>query len=165
MPNGELISEKVTNWTLTTPRARLVLPVGAAYGNDPARVIEVLEEIGPGYPLALDEPPPMAIFTGFGDSSLDFELRVWLGAFDQLLQARSELAAAIARRFAEEGIEIPFPQRDLHLRSVDEGVTGALRPGRQETAAGATPAVREGDHEATQGDTPEQATGRSDAEG
>lgn len=119
VPNGDLIAEKVTNWTLTTPRARLVLPVAAAYGSDPARVIEVLEEVGKEYPLALEEPAPMAIFTGFGESSLDFELRVWLGAFEQLLEARSEVAAAVVRRFADEGISIPFPQRDLHLRSVD----------------------------------------------
>jgi small-conductance mechanosensitive channel len=115
VPNGDLISQKVTNWTLSTPRARLVLPISAAYGSDPARVIELLEEIGRAYPPALDDPAPMAIFTSFGESSLDFELRVWLAAFDQLLEARSELAAAIARRFAEEGIVIPFPQRDVHL--------------------------------------------------
>ncbi len=115
VPNGELISQKVTNWTLSTPRARLVLPISAAYGTDPARVIELLEEIGRAYPPALGDPAPMAIFTSFGESSLDFELRVWLAAFDQLLKARSELAAAVTRRFAEEGIVIPFPQRDVHL--------------------------------------------------
>jgi small-conductance mechanosensitive channel len=129
VPNGELIASKVTNWTLSTPRARLVLPVGAAYGSDPARVIAVLEEVGRAYPLALGEPPPMAIFTGFGDSSLDFELRVWLGAFEQLLQAKSELASAIVQRFASEGISIPFPQRDLHLKSVDPGAGGRLGGG------------------------------------
>jgi len=127
VPNADLISEKVVNWTLSTPRARLVLPVSAAYGTDPERVIQVLEEVGKGYSLALDDPPPMAIFTGFGDSSLDFELRVWLEAFEQQLQARSDLAAAITRRFAAEGLEIPFPQRDLHLRSVDQGVPRTWR--------------------------------------
>lgn len=136
VPNGNLIAEKVTNWTLTTPKARLVLPVGVAYGNDPARVIEVLEEIGRGYPLALEDPPPMAIFTGFGDSSLDFELRVWLGAFEQLLQTRSELASAILRGFAEEGIVIPFPQRDLHLRSVEPEAAGQLGGGSEEGSRG-----------------------------
>ena len=140
VPNGDLISQQVINWTLTTPRARLVLPVSVAYGNDPAQVIEMLEEIGAGYSLALDEPAPMAIFTGFGESSVDFELRVWLAAFDQLLKARSELAALVTRRFAEAGVEIPFPQRDLHVRSVGEGVTGALRPGRSgEAGAGPRP--------------------------
>ncbi|HSL81549.1 MAG TPA: mechanosensitive ion channel domain-containing protein, partial [Thermoanaerobaculia bacterium] len=124
VPNGDLIAQRVTNWTLTTPKARLVLPVGVAYGNDPARVIEVLEGLAGEFPLALQEPPPMAVFTGFGESSLDFELRVWLGAFEQLLRARSELASAIVRRFAEEGIEIPFPQRDLHLRSGAEEAGG-----------------------------------------
>jgi len=165
VPNGDLISQQVINWTLTTPRARLVLPVSVAYGNDPAQVIEMLEEIGAGYSLALDEPAPMAIFTGFGESSVDFELRVWLAAFDQLLKARSELAALVTRRFAEAKVEIPFPQRDLHVRSVGEGVTGTLRPGRSgEAGAGPTEATgsvessepagrktaREGDHEATE---------------
>ncbi len=115
VPNGDLISEKVTNWTLSSPRARLVLPVSAAYGTDPGRVIALLEEIGRAHPRALAEPAPMAVFTAFGESSLDFELRVWLAAFDQLLAARSELASAIAARFGEEGIVIPFPQRDVHL--------------------------------------------------
>jgi small-conductance mechanosensitive channel len=129
VPNGDLIAQRVTNWTLTSPKARLVLPVGVAYGNDPARVIEVLEGVARDYPLGLEEPAPMAVFTGFGESSLDFELRVWLGAFEQLLQARSELGAAVVRRFAEEGIEIPFPQRDLHLRSVAEEEGGRLTDG------------------------------------
>lgn len=118
VPNGDLIAEKVTNWTLTTPRARLVLPVSVAYGTDPERVITLLEERGRAYSLSLDEPAPMAIFTSFGESSLDFELRVWLADFEQLLRARSELAAIIARSFAEEGITIPFPQRDLHVKEM-----------------------------------------------
>jgi small-conductance mechanosensitive channel len=128
IPNGDLISEKVVNWTLTTPRARLAVPVSVAYGNDPERVIEVLQELGREYELAQQEPAPMAIFTGFGDSSLDFELRIWLRAFDELLRARSELAARIVRRLADEGIEIPFPQRDLHLRSVPPEASEGLRP-------------------------------------
>ncbi len=134
VPNGDLISQKVTNWTLSTPRARLVLPVSAAYGTEPQRVIELLEAIGRAYPPALDDPPPMAIFTRFGDSSLDFELRVWLGSFDQLLKARSELAAAVTSRFAEEGIVIPFPQRDVHLdrpAPEPEPAPGAPRPDPQ----------------------------------
>jgi len=91
----------------------------------------VLEEVGRSYPLALEDPPPMAVFTAFGESSLDFELRVWLGAFEQLLEARSTLAAAITRRFAAEGIEIPFPQRDLHLRTVEpEAATGLSGRGK-----------------------------------
>jgi potassium-dependent mechanosensitive channel len=120
VPNADLISEKVTNWTLTTPSVRLVMPIGVAYGNDPARVIEVLAEVAGEHPLSLADPPPMAIFTGFGESSLDFELRVWLGAFDHLLQARSELASALVRRFGKEEITIPFPQRDVWLRQVED---------------------------------------------
>lgn len=115
IPNGDLIAEKVTNWTLSSPKARLVLPVSAAYGNDPERVLAILTEIGSAFPRALAEPAPAATFQGFGESSLDFDLRVWLAAFDEMLAARSELGAAVARRFAAEGIVIPFPQRTVHV--------------------------------------------------
>lgn len=122
IPNGDLISEKVVNWTLSTQKARLVFPVGVAYGNDPARVIELLEEVGRSLPESLDDPAPVAVLVRFGDSSLDFELRVWLDAYDQLFPARSSLATLVHRRLLAEGVEIPFPQRDVHLK--EGGRTG-----------------------------------------
>jgi potassium-dependent mechanosensitive channel len=125
VPNADLVSEKVTNWTLSSPTARIILPVGVAYGSSISRVLEILVDSAFAHAAVLKEPPPEALFVGFGDSSLDLELRVWVGNIRQRLQVRSVVLTEVERRLAEAGIEIPFPQRDLHLRSVDEE---ALRP-------------------------------------
>ncbi|HSJ23952.1 MAG TPA: mechanosensitive ion channel domain-containing protein [Longimicrobiales bacterium] len=127
VPNADLVSEKVVNWTLSNPVARVILEVGAAYGSDVGRVLQILGEAGSAHPDVLPDPPPSALFVGFGDSSLDFELRVWVREIRQRLEVRSAVLTEIERRFAEAGIEIPFPQRDLHLRSVDENAAGRLR--------------------------------------
>ncbi len=119
VPNSDLISEKVSNWTLSTSRARIVVPVGVAYGSNVPLVMKVLDEVARQHPEVLEEPPPSPIFTAFGDSSLDFQLRVWVADISHRLVVRSEILQAIDRRFRSEGIEIPFPQRDLHLRSSD----------------------------------------------
>jgi small-conductance mechanosensitive channel len=119
VPNGNLISNEIFNWTLSDSRRRLEIPVGVAYGTDPGRVLELLVEAAGTVPLALAEPAPYALFTGFGDSSLDFELRAWC-LFDDSLSTQTALRVAIVRALAEAGIEIPFPQRDLHLRSVTD---------------------------------------------
>ena len=125
VPNGDLVSEKVTNWTLSNPVTRLVLPVGVAYGSDLETVFGILYAVAEDHPAVIPQPAPQALFMGFGDSSLDFELRVWVREVLQRPLARSSLLTEIDRRFREAGIEIPFPQRDLHLRSVDAGVIGA----------------------------------------
>lgn len=122
VPNSQLISETVTNWTLTSSVARAVVPVGVAYGSDVPLVLEILQEAAEKHPDVLDDPPPNPIFVGFGDSSLDFELRAWMGDVTKRLQVRSDLGQYVERRFREEGVQIPFPQRDLHLRSVDEKI-------------------------------------------
>jgi potassium-dependent mechanosensitive channel len=119
VPNGDLVSEKVINWTLSNPTARIIFPVGVAYGSSIAQVIEILMESAFAHEAVLKEPPPEALFIGFGDSSLDFELRVWVGNIRRRLQVRSTVLTDVERRLTEAGIEIPFPQRDLHLRSVD----------------------------------------------
>ncbi|WP_298036522.1 mechanosensitive ion channel domain-containing protein [uncultured Desulfuromonas sp.] len=122
VPNSQLISEKVTNWTLSSKTARVTLSVGVAYGSDVSKVLEILKEAGEQHPEVLSALPPSAIFVGFGESSLDFDLRVWIGDIGKRLQVRSEIGQFIDMRFREEGVEIPFPQRDLHLRSVDPAV-------------------------------------------
>jgi len=127
VPNSQLISEKVVNWTLSTPVARIVLPVGVAYGSDIGKVLEILDNIGKAHPLALEKPPVSAIFIGFGASSLDFELRVFLADIRERLRVRSEILHAVARELDAAHIEIPFPQRDLHLRSIDAKVARQLR--------------------------------------
>jgi small-conductance mechanosensitive channel len=126
LPNSRLVSEAVTNWTLSSPVARIRLPVGVAYGTDIGKVLEILEEVVNGHREVLAEPKPWARFSGFGESSLDFEVRAHVPDVDHRLRVTSDLGKEIDRRFKEEGIEIPFPQRDLHLRSVDENAGRAI---------------------------------------
>ena len=122
VPNSQIISQKMTNWTLSNRRVRLVLQVGVAYGSDLEKVLKTLQLVAEEHPDVLDEPKPMPLFTQFGASSLDFELRVWLANIDLRPQVQNELLLAIDRHFREQQIEIPFPQRDLHLRSVAPGI-------------------------------------------
>jgi potassium-dependent mechanosensitive channel len=126
VPNGDLISEKVTNWSLSNPITRMAIPVGVAYGSDVQRVLEILRGTAGAHPAIIDDPKPVGLFTGFGDNSLDFELRIWIREIPARVEAKSAVLSEIDRRFREEGIEVPYPQRDLHLRSVDPGVVRAL---------------------------------------
>ncbi len=135
IPNGQLVAEPIVNWTLSDRRRRITLPVGAAYGSDPERVIAILLEAARSHPRILAEPAPSAVFMGFGESSCDFQLFAWTDSFDDWVHIRSELAMAVGRTLHEAGIEIPFPQRELHLRSVDPKSLAALaraaRPERE----------------------------------
>jgi small-conductance mechanosensitive channel len=114
VPNATLISERVTNWTFADRRRRVDLKVGVAYGSDPRRVIELLLESARGTAVALAEPPPVAVFASFGDSSLNFDLRFWT-YFEDVLVARSEVGLAVHDALKAAGIEVPFPQIDVHL--------------------------------------------------
>ena len=127
VPNSDLISQKVTNWSLSTRVARVILPVGVAYGSDVEKVLRILGEAAKANPDVLSDPEPSPIFTGFGNSSLDFELRVWVADVVQMLSVKSWLGQYVDRRFREEGVEIPFPQRDLHVRTIDSVVLSGLR--------------------------------------
>jgi small-conductance mechanosensitive channel len=118
VPNSELVNNKVTNWTLTNRGSRLTIAVGVAYGSDVSQVLQILQECAEEHPLVLKSRQPSVLFMKFGDSSLDFELRVY-SEVDYRLKIKSELLQAIDKRFREAGIEIPFPQRDLHIRSID----------------------------------------------
>lgn len=117
IPNSELISGVVINWTQSDRSVRFLLPVGVSYEADPQVVKRVLLEVADANPGVLKAPRPDVLFTGFGDSSMDFQLRVWTRDFtDRPGVLRSDLYFAIHHRFREEGIEIPFPQRVVHLR-------------------------------------------------
>ena len=118
VPNSHMISQKVTNLTLSTRRVRLVVPVGVAYGSNLELVLRILHEAGEQHPEVLDQPKPSPIFVQFGESSLDFELRVWIGNVDLRPRVKSELLLYIDKSFRETGVEIPFPQRDLHMRTI-----------------------------------------------
>ncbi len=119
VPNSDLITSQVTNWTLKGRRVRVKVPVGVAYGSDVEKVLQILLNCAAERPEILDTPKPNALFLAFGASSLDFELRVFIPEFTDRRQVHSELNLDINREFADAGIEIPFPQSDLHLRSVD----------------------------------------------
>ncbi len=122
IPNANLVNDEVTNWTLSNRRARLIISVGVAYGSDVPLVTETLTACGKENSWVAKTPEPQVLFLRFGESSLEFELRVWIVDVDQRLNARSQIHQEIDRRFREAKIEIAFPQRDLHLRSVDESV-------------------------------------------
>ncbi len=119
VPNGRLTSERVTNWTLTDRMRRVDLNVGVAYASDPARVLDALREAAKTCPKALGEPAPLALCTGFRDSALNFELRVWTARFEESDSVRSELAMAVHAALAAARIEIAFPQRDIYVRGAD----------------------------------------------
>jgi len=121
IPNANLISGKVVNWTLTESRRRAELPLGVAYGTEPKTVLKFLLEAANKHESVLTDPSPMAYFVGFGDSSLNFELHFWVMQDSNWIRVRSEIAMAVMKRLDEAGIEIPFPQRDLHLRTVPPG--------------------------------------------
>ncbi len=126
VPNGALIAETVTNWTLSDRMRRIEIPVGVAYGTDPQKVIEILADVFKQHREIVQSPAPVGLFVGFGDSSLDFLGRGWTAQFDRWVTTRSELMVATERALKEAGIEIPFPQRDLHLRSVDASAATEL---------------------------------------
>jgi len=128
VPNANLISNEVINWTLSDRLRRIEIKIGVAYGSDPKQVLEILQNLARKHPDVLDYPEPYAVFLGFGESSLDFSLRFWTAEYENWLQLHSNLAVEVNQALQEAGIEIPFPQRDLHVRSVDETIHLGPRP-------------------------------------
>jgi potassium-dependent mechanosensitive channel len=131
VPNADFISARVANWTLADPSRRISLPVGVAYGTRPQRVLELLEGVARAHPEVLASPEPEVLFRGFGDSSLDFELRIWTHGH-LVFRVQSDLAVAIYDALEQAGITIPFPQRDLHIQSVSTEARRALAPSAHE---------------------------------
>lgn len=141
VPNASLISNEVVNWTLSDRQRRIEIPLGVAYGNDPEQVIALLVGVATAHPEVLDAPSPDAFFEGFGADGLNFRLRCWTGQYDRSSPIRSALCVAISKALAGAAIEMPFPQRDLHLRSMDGGMLKQLRSAlHEEPAAAPTPA-------------------------
>jgi small-conductance mechanosensitive channel len=123
VPNSEFVSSRITNWTANDRQVRFSVPVGVSYGSNPEEVRDVVIKVAQGNPDVLGEPAPEVRFVGFGDSSLDFELRVWTIKRVQTPKTlTSELLFSIFRAFHEHGIEIPYPQRDVHLKSVSASI-------------------------------------------
>jgi small-conductance mechanosensitive channel len=114
-PNSNVLSNQVTNWTLSSTRRRVEVAVGVAYGTDPQVVLKMLTEIAMKNPHVLAYPPPQTMFLGFGDNALSFELTFW-AAQSMWFELKSEIGLAVLRALRQAKIEIPYPQRDLHVR-------------------------------------------------
>jgi small-conductance mechanosensitive channel len=129
IPNEEMVGGRVINASLGPPTVRTDLPFGVAYGSDVQLVRKVVGEAVGNHGLVLRKPSPEVFFLGFGDSSLDFEVKFWTHLATHRARVSSDIHFAIDAAFRRNGIEVPFPQRDLHLRSVDEGLLGRLQEG------------------------------------
>ncbi len=119
VPNSVLISEKVQNWTLHNNVGRISIDVGVSYQSDPERVKDILLEVAREHPQVLTHPEPYVWFSNFGDSSLDFRLFCFALNITRQLSIQTDLRIAIVKKFRAEGIEIPFPQSDVHFRDLD----------------------------------------------
>lgn len=133
VPNAELISSQVKNWMLHDSWGRIVVPVAVAYGSDTEQVRELLLAVAHGHAMVIGEShrvlPPQVLISGFGDSGLNFELRCFIRVIDDRRQVFSDLCFAIDKAFRAHGIEIPFPQRDLRVRSWPERDAGETTNG------------------------------------
>jgi len=133
VPNSELVSGRVTNWVLRDTHGRLQVRVGVAYGSDVDKVHDILETIGRAHPEVITDgraPAPSVLFMGFGDSSLDFELRVRVQRIERRFSVMSDINFSIDKAFREAGVTIPFPQRDLHVVSYPEQLVPPAEPAK-----------------------------------
>jgi len=122
VPNKEFITSQLVNWTLKDSVLRFEIPIGVAYGSDTTKTTDILKSILKKHPQVLDDPKPDVFFVNFGNSTLDFTVRGFVGAVEHLLSTQSQLHYDIDHAFREAGIEIAFPQQDLHIRSLPAGL-------------------------------------------
>ncbi len=140
VPNSEFVDGKIVNWTRSDPFTRVHVPIGVAYDAPPEVVRRIMEEVAAGTPNVQPAPRPEVRFAGLGDSSLNFELLIWINVKDvQPERVRSDLYFALFGALKEAGIEIPFPQRDIHIRT-SEGFS--REPARANGAPAETDAVK-----------------------
>lgn len=134
VPNGTLLAEKLTNWTLTDMKRRVEVNVSVAYGSDPKRVLELLLTTARSTPGVAADPEPVSIFSALGANGLEFTVRAWTNNFAEWVRFRSDLTVHLHDALAAGGFEIPFPQRDLHLRSVAPEVRASVAELQSEPA-------------------------------
>ena len=127
VPNGNLISNDLINWTFSDRVKRREIKVGVAYGTNPHQVMELLVKVASENEHVLPFPKPWPLFEGFGDSSLKFQIRFWVN-FDQGMTVKSQVAMNIYDALADAGIQIPFPQTDLHVKSFDPTIQKTIFP-------------------------------------
>ncbi|MEP0751728.1 mechanosensitive ion channel [Trichocoleus sp. Lan] len=120
VPNVRFVENHIINWTYKDPKCRIHLPIGVAYGSEPILVTEALLAAARREPGILSSPAPKVWFKGFGESSLDFQLLVWIDRPQSSDPIKSSLNFAIEHEFRDRGIKIPFPQRDIHIRNLEE---------------------------------------------
>jgi potassium efflux system protein len=123
VPNKSFITDRLVNWTLSDATTRLVIKLGIAYRNDPREAQKILLEVAKSHPQVLVDPAPSCPMTGFGDSTQNFELRVYVGEIAHRGNVQNELQFRIVEVCRENDIELAFPQRDVWIRNVEE-----LRP-------------------------------------
>jgi potassium efflux system protein len=122
VPNSILISSQVTNWTLTQQRRRGELAVPVVYDTDPDRVIDLLIEVAESHQNVLRDPEPTALFLGFGNNALNFELRFWVAQAEIHQQVKSELGVKVAAALKKSGIEIALPRQEMYVKNIDAAV-------------------------------------------
>jgi potassium efflux system protein len=127
IPNSHMLSDRVTNWSYKDPKVRRQVDVGVAYGSDVQLVRKVLLEMADDMPEVLKDPAPRVDFMDFGDSALIFRVRFWIGSPAFWLTAPTELRFRIDEEFKKNGIEIAFPQQDIHVRSAS-GLEDIIKP-------------------------------------
>jgi potassium efflux system protein len=149
VPNKEFITGRILNWTLSNPVNRIVVNVGIAYGSDTVKAQELLLEAAREHPLILRDPPPTAYFDKFGDSALNFTLRFFIPNLDHRLNISHDIHDAIISKLAKVGIEIAYPQRDLHIRSVVESPESILSERRDPRGILKIVKHREGDYKSS----------------
>jgi small-conductance mechanosensitive channel len=126
VPNAQLVTERVTNWTLSDRTRRIDLRVGVDYGSAPDKVVAVLEAVARAHPQIMQTPAPQAVFSAYGDSSINYQLRAWTNRFERWPAIQTELAAAVYAALHAAGMSLPFPQREVRL--LPDARTGSAAP-------------------------------------